>query len=238
MINIKNKLKDIPNTIFGARILSEREWQGTRRVMALLSLLFLFTPTFTSALVTGGGYQMHEQVTAINDTSTGNGYILRHSGNTVQGLSWGNGFVLLNGGNPAFAALTPVVVPVTPTPSGSGGGGGGSIVVQTATTTSINNMYLNQTGDQNQKIDFSNDFRADIDDSGKIDILDFNMLIVNWAKRQSVDLRLTKKDRCQQVNLADVNCDGFVNVLDFNLVLVYWGQYIGNEGVALKRKIK
>ena len=114
------------------------------------------------------------------------------------------------------------VAAVTPAPSG---GGGGSVV---STTTSINNTYLNQTGDQNQKIDFSNDFRADIDDSGKIDILDFNMLIVNWAKRQSVDLRLTKKDRCQQVNLADVNCDGFVNVLDFNLVLVYWGQYIGN----------
>lgn len=207
--------------------------------LKIIILLPIFLPVFTYALVTGNGYQMYEQVTAINETSTGNGYSLRHSGNTIQGLTSGNGFSVLNGGNPSFVSLTPVVVPVTPTPGGGGGGGGGgSIVYQPATTTPINNAYLNQTGEQNQRTDFSNDFRADINDSGRVDILDFNMLIVNWGKRQDVDLKLIKKDRCPLVNLADVNCDGKIDVLDFNLVLVYWGAYIGNEGIVLKSKIK
>jgi hypothetical protein len=125
----------------------------TFKKLKIILSLTSFLPVFAFALVSGNGYQMYEQVTAINDTSTGNGYTLRHSGNTISGLSNGNGFTVLNGGNPSFMVITPVVVPPTPTPSGGGGGGGGgSVVSQTATTSAVDNTYLNQTGNQNQKL--------------------------------------------------------------------------------------
>ena len=53
--------------------------------------------------------------------------------------------------------------------------------------------------------------RTDIIRDGKIDVLDFNALMVNWGKREIG-------------NFADVNQDGIVDVFDFNLVMVYWGQ--------------
>ena len=53
--------------------------------------------------------------------------------------------------------------------------------------------------------------RTDIIRDGKIDVLDFNALTVNWGKREIG-------------NFADVNQDGIVDVFDFNLVMVYWGQ--------------
>lgn len=210
--------------------------KGVRGIFVLF--IFLLSTSSAFALVSGNGYQMYEQVTAINDTSTGGGYSLRHSGNTINGSAAGGGFSILNGGSPSFLTVTPPVVVSTPAPSGGGGGGGGggSIVYQPATTTPINNTYQNQTGNQNQKTDFSNDFRADINDSGKIDVLDFNTLMANWGKTGTIDLTKSKQERCPQANIADVNCDGKINVLDFNLVLVYWGQYVGNEGVVLKSK--
>jgi Dockerin type I domain len=118
----------------------------------------------------------------------------------------------------------------SPSGGGGGGGGGGSIVGP--------DYYQNQTGEQNQKTDYSNDFRADINDSGKVDLYDFNILMVNWNKVQAVDISKSKPDRCQQANLADVNCDGKVSVLDFNVVIVYWGQYVGRQGEILKSKLK
>lgn len=127
-------------------------------------------------------------------------------------------------------------------PTGGGGGGGGSSIVDpyssvVATSTPINNFYLVQTGKQHQPTDFSNDFRADINDSGRIDLLDFNILLVNWGKSAIVDTKKSKKDRCPDVNKADVNCDGKVDILDFNLVLVYWNTYVGDEGIKLKQRI-
>jgi len=53
--------------------------------------------------------------------------------------------------------------------------------------------------------------RTDIIRDGKIDVLDFNALMVNWGKREIG-------------NFADVNQDGIADVFDFNLVMVYWGQ--------------
>lgn len=51
--------------------------------------------------------------------------------------------------------------------------------------------------------------RADINKDNKIDILDFNTLIVNWGN-------VTTN------NVADFNNDGQVDILDFNLIMISW----------------
>lgn len=130
---------------------------------------------------------------------------------------------------------------VTPTPGGGGGGGGGGglgFVIPTGTTTVVDNKYLNQKGKQYQPTDFSNDYRADINDSGLVDIFDFNILMSKWAQIKKVDKSLQRVDRCKDIINADINCDGQVDTLDFNLLMVYWGQYIGSEGEILLNKIK
>ncbi len=51
--------------------------------------------------------------------------------------------------------------------------------------------------------------RVDANKDGKIDILDFNILMVHWGE--------TGTD-----NIADFNSDGIVDILDFNLLMVNW----------------
>ncbi|MCX6759617.1 MAG: hypothetical protein NT012_03595 [Candidatus Nealsonbacteria bacterium] len=53
--------------------------------------------------------------------------------------------------------------------------------------------------------------RTDIFRDGKIDVLDFDALVINWGKK-GVD------------NPADVNQDGLVDILDFNALMVNWGK--------------
>jgi hypothetical protein len=53
--------------------------------------------------------------------------------------------------------------------------------------------------------------RTDIVRDGKIDILDFNALMVNWGKKGVG-------------NPADVNQDGSVDIFDFNALMVHWGK--------------
>ena len=77
----------------------------------------------------------------------------------------------------------------TTTPTTIGGGGGG-IVTQTST--------LSATA---QKVDANKD--------NKIDVLDFNSLMVNWGKTETG-------------NVADFNGDGKVDVFDFNLLMINW----------------
>ncbi len=71
-----------------------------------------------------------------------------------------------------------------------GGGGGGGLVPQTVGTCS------------NGKV-------GDINCDGGIDILDFNLLMVNWGSTIAN-------------NVADLNKDGIVDILDFNLLMVNW----------------
>ena len=79
-----------------------------------------------------------------------------------------------------------------PSSSGGGGGGGGGYtppptpVVKGTTTTD-----------------------SDIDGNGKIDVFDFNLLIVNWGNNP------TNKN-------ADLDNNGKVDVFDFNLLMVNW----------------
>jgi len=55
----------------------------------------------------------------------------------------------------------------------------------------------------------SNGKVGDINCDGGIDILDFNLLMVNWGSTIAN-------------NVADLNKDGIVDILDFNLLMVNW----------------
>lgn len=97
--------------------------------------------------------------------------------------------------------------------SGGGGGGGGAVTPpvvppvdpdSTATTT--------PTVEESQSswyIDVAK--RTDIARDGVIDLLDFNLLMVNWGK---TDIG----------NKADTNLDGIVDLLDFNSLMIHWGE--------------
>ena len=50
---------------------------------------------------------------------------------------------------------------------------------------------------------------CDTNKDGKVDILDFNTLMVHWGETVSG-------------NIADCDSDGIVDILDFNLLMVHW----------------
>jgi len=79
---------------------------------------------------------------------------------------------------------------VAPSPPSGGGGGGGGGWTPTATLSVAA-----------QKADTNND--------SKIDILDFNALMVNWGSTSFG-------------NAADFNNDGKVDIFDFNYLMIYW----------------
>jgi hypothetical protein len=198
------------------------------------------------------GYAWSQTAGYINFAPTGYGVKINSSGE-FQGYAWVGGS---DGGWIKFdcsgSATTTCVktdwIPVPyrtiiPSGGGGGGGGGGGFVVPPSTTTPATNVVntgsasTTQSGPQNQKNgDYSNEYRSDIDDSGIVDIFDFNLLLVNWNKSMDVDLTTTKLSRCMKGNIADVNCNGKVDIFDFNLLLIYWGSYVGDQGQVLKIK--
>jgi hypothetical protein len=115
---------------------------------------------------------------------------------------------------------------VAPTGGGGGGGGGGGAIIPPVTQPTTG-TGTTQTGPQNQKNgDYTNSYRADINDSGIIDILDYNSIMVNWNKTNSLNNATAKLDKCKATNAADVNCDGKVDLLDFNIIMIFWGQKV------------
>ena len=81
---------------------------------------------------------------------------------------------------------------------GSGGGGGGYYpIVQQATSTATTTVSI------------ANKAKGDANGDNKIDVLDFNLLMVNWGSTNSG-------------NLADFNSDGKVDLLDFNAMMIWW----------------
>jgi hypothetical protein len=121
---------------------------------------------------------------------------------------------------------------VTPSTGGGGGGGGGYVAPTTTTTTNNSSgSVTTQSGPQSQKNgDYTNLYRADINDSNVIDIFDYNSIMVNWNKATTTDKTIAKVNRCKTVNVADVNCDGKVDLLDFNIIMIYWGQKVRQSG--------
>ncbi len=75
-----------------------------------------------------------------------------------------------------------------PPPPGGGGGGGNPLPPP-------NNLTLSQ--------------RADINRDGRVDLLDFNLLMVGWGQTGAGIA-------------ADVNLDNSVGLLDFNPLMIYW----------------
>jgi len=82
-------------------------------------------------------------------------------------------------------------VPPTPPPAPSGGGGGPALPPSPPTPLSPEAQ------------------KADINDDNKIDILDFNSLMVNWGSSSAS-------------NPTDFNGDSKVDIFDFNYMMIYW----------------
>ena len=94
--------------------------------------------------------------------------------------------------NLTVPASLPTTTTLSPTPSENTGSSGG------VTTPSIPTTPLSAAA---QKVDANKD--------NKIDVLDFNTLMVNWGKTTAN-------------NVADFNGDGKVDVFDFNLLMINW----------------
>lgn len=108
--------------------------------------------------------------------------------------------------NPAISAsdkidLIIAAPPSSPSPSGGGGGGGSYTPLTTPTTTPATTTPAATLTPEQQKVDANKD--------GKIDVLDFNSLMVNWG-------------RTGTGNIADFNSDGKVDIFDFNLLMINW----------------
>jgi len=79
------------------------------------------------------------------------------------------------------------------TTSSGGGGAGGAVTTTTTVTTTLSAAA--------QKVDANKD--------NKIDVLDFNTLMVNWGKTTAN-------------NIADFNGDSKVDIFDFNMLMINW----------------
>jgi len=119
--------------------------------------------------------------------------------------------VFVNGGYTNLNLDTLVAPTATPTPSptptggssggGTSGGGGGAQPASTSTTPSPTPTPLPALSPAAQKVDANKD--------NKIDVLDFNSLMVNWGKTGTG-------------NVADFDGDGKVDIFDFNSLMINW----------------
>ena len=156
------------------------------------------------------GYAYSPVCGYINFTPTGYGVKIVTETNSVngsggvgkfEGYAWCGGtsggwikFDCSVGGNAACVKTNWVIASsrtvVTPPTTGGGGGGGGGVVTgnNTPTQNTAESNLQTQTGPQNQKVDYTNEYRSDINDSGVIDLLDYNSLMVNWAKTTLVNM--------------------------------------------------
>jgi len=98
-----------------------------------------------------------------------------------------------------------IPAPAPQSSGGGGGGGGGSSGGSSGGSGSGGGSYIPPTSSSlspaAQKVDANKD--------NKIDVLDFNILMVNWGK--------TGTD-----NIADFNQDGKIDIFDFNLLMINW----------------
>lgn len=85
---------------------------------------------------------------------------------------------------------------------GGGGGGGGVFPAQPLVSGPLPPDPEEPVGSDELK-------SIDILEDGVFNILDFNLLMLNWG-------------RVESGNVADMNNDGAVNILDFNVLMVHW----------------
>ena len=124
----------------------------------------------------------------VNDVETGTTAVFANGGYTNLNLSI-SGSSSTSGGSTGSTGSTSG----GSTTSGGGGGAGGAVTTTTTVTTTLSAAA--------QKVDANKD--------NKIDVLDFNTLMVNWGKTTAN-------------NVADFNGDGKVNIFDFNLLMINW----------------
>jgi len=86
---------------------------------------------------------------------------------------------------------TPPTTTTTTTTAPPAGGGGGTTTTTTTTTKPSSKIDTNQ--------------------DSKIDIFDFNSLMINWGKKEAN-------------NIADFDNNGQVDIFDFNLLMINWTQ--------------
>jgi len=121
----------------------------------------------------------------VNDVETGTTAVFANGGYTNLNLSI-SGSSSTSGGSTSTSGGS--------TTSGGGGGGGGSAVAITTTIPTTLSAAA-------QKVDANKD--------NKIDVLDFNTLMVNWGKTTAN-------------NIADFNGDSKVDIFDFNMLMINW----------------
>ncbi len=189
--------------------------------IALLFLVFLFPLEVGATESTGGGYVLHGQVNQISGVASGNGFSVQAEGEPIASSISGNGFSGFGG-----LSKTSPASPTSPT-SSSGTGG---IFLPPVTVTSNEKSELASSNKTFSQIVAETalgnvPYRADPFPDNKIDILDFNVLMINWGKTTGD----SGSRGCTGKIFADINCDSKVDVLDFNLLMVYWGKWIGRQ---------
>ena len=104
-----------------------------------------------------------------------------------------SGYCSFSATQASYYAASQTTTTTTTSSGGGGGGAGGAVTTTTTVTTTLSAAA--------QKVDANKD--------NKIDVLDFNTLMVNWGKTTVG-------------NVADFNGDSKVDVFDFNLLMINW----------------
>jgi len=159
----------------------------------------------TESTVTKNGKYGYDPLFKVEDNNS------TLSGETIEfyvdGIKANETAVFVNGNSSQVNLTIPVSLPTTPTPSstpttggdgggstsGGGGGGGGGVTTPSTPTSPLSAAA--------QKVDANKD--------NKIDVLDFNTLMVNWGKTTAN-------------NIADFNGDSKVDIFDFNMLMINW----------------
>lgn len=141
-----------------------------------------------SSTTSGGNYGYNPNLfLALDSQNVNNGKTVKFF---VAGVEADQTALFSNGKSTQLNLVLPGSALVTSTNSSGGGGGGSAITLTTPT------LPLSEAA---KKVDGNND--------GKIDVLDFNLLMINWGSEGVV---------------ADFNGDGKVDVLDFNALMIHW----------------
>ena len=193
------------------------------------SFLGLLLPVFVFAQVLGIPHQFYGQVTFTNgvtldgllveakiDNSTIGGSITAdgkygytdlllatdtqstNAGKTVEfyvsGIKANETAIFVNGASTNFNLSVGIVeFEPTPSPAPTSGGGGGNTYNPL--------VFTSELSEAAQAVDTNND--------DKIDVLDFNTLMVNWGSTAAG-------------NLADFDNNNKVDIFDFNLLMIHW----------------
>ena len=99
----------------------------------------------------------------------------------------------------------------TPAPVAVSSGGGGPIVQTPVPPPQIPTVPVQESALSAQAKHF------DVLKDGKIDIIDFNAMMVSWGNTRNLAAAGSALDP------ADMNGDGVVDIFDFNTLMVYWG---------------